>query len=432
LPGTEAAEEARYKRGLCLMADGDPAAANEAWRRLEDDQWQARAALHAVDEAFHERRHADVLAKLRALMSATPALRSAIIDRWTEYVHQLCLEDAFPLDGYIALRDAEFGDHQGSAATAASAELARGRFRAVLERFPDQHLHAVEAHNLLGEFEAVAEGYVNAPWLRDMAIIRLGRFDSPELSRAFRALGQLLQGDVEGSLAAFERGEVLLAAGRFARALEVAGDPDEVAAALRGLGRHEEAVARGDARSLALADADEGVLTRPLRLRDRLYLHHHLALRSLERGDLDGYAGQRDAASALALGAHWPDVWLPRLVLFPLADELGGSPGAFAEAASRVQRERATHWYGKAYHLVRYVAGAASDDEFLAQPCGLYVDARLAFARALRADLARDARGAREAYTAFLARPGGERLLDSSLGDPLVARWVAYRLRELG
>ncbi len=431
LPGTEMAEEARYKRGLCLMADGDSAGASEAWRRLESDHWQARAALHAVDEAFNEGRHADVIAKLEDLLSATPALRSAIIDRWTEYVNRLCAEDSVALDGYVALRDEEFGDHQGSASAAAGAEIACGRFRAVLERFPDQHLHVVDAYNLLGDFEAVVDRYVNAPWLRDMAILRLGGFDWPGLSSGFQALGRLLLGDVDGALSC-ERAETLLVAGRFERALDWAVEPEDTAAALRGLGRHEEALARGDARSLVLADVDEGALARPLRLRERLYLRHHLALRGLERGALDEYARHRDAAASLACGAIWPDVWLPRLVLFPLADELGGSPGTFAEVASSVLRERATHWYGKAYHLVRYVTGAASDDEFLSQPCRLYLEPRLAFARALRADLARDAGAARDAYAAFLARPAGERLLDSPLGDPLVARWAAHRLRELG
>jgi hypothetical protein len=432
LPRSKVAEEARYKRGLCRMAEGDPAGAADAWRGLEDEHWRARAALHAIDEAFHGRRHHDVISELRRLLAEAPRLRHAVIDRWTEYVNRLCGWDAAAIDGYVELRDEAFGDHGGSAATAAAAELARGRFRTVLERFPEQHLHVVEAHNLLGEFEAVVEGYVKAPWLRDMALVRLGRFDAPELTSDSYSLIALLRGDIEGSLRADDRTEALLAAGEFEKALENAADPEDIAAALRGLGRHEEALARGDARSLAFADADESALARPLRLRERLYLTQHLALRALIRGESDAYIRHRDAAAALPCGAIWPDVWLPRFVLFPLADELGGAAGAFTRVAEGVVRERASHCYGKLHALVRYVVGSMSDDEFLAQPCRLYADARLVFARALRADFLRDAAGARHAYAAFLARPPAERLLDVPLGDPLVDRWAAFRLGALG
>lgn len=207
----------------------------------------------------------------------------------------------------------------------------------------------------------------------------------------------------------------------------MAREPEDTAAALRGLGRSGEALARGDARSLALAGADETALARPLRLRERLYLLHHLALRSLGRGDLAAYARHRDSAAELSCGAIWPDVWLPRFVLFPLVDELGGSRGTFGKVAEETIRERATHYFGKLDHLVRYVLGSASDEEFLSQPCRLYVEARLAFARALRADLSGDTGQARRAYAAFLARPATERLLDSPLGDPLVDRFATYR-----
>jgi hypothetical protein len=432
LPNSKHAQEARYKRGLCLLTDGDAARAEEVWNGLEEPTWRARAALHATDVAFAAGRHDHVLAEIRRLKSTMPELERAIVARWTEYVNRLCAFDADALSGYLDLRDDLFRDHQESATAAAAAELARGNFARVLERFPEQHLQMIEAFSLLGQFEQVVERYGCAPWLRDIALLHLGRFDEPELSLQSRALVRLWRGDPEGSLELSEHVEALLAAGRFERVLAITiASPEEIAAALRGLGRRDGAVERTDARALALANVDERVLAGPLRLRDRLFLTEHLGLESLLRGDQDAYRRHVDRLRTLPCAATWPDVWVARYVLFPLADELAGEQGAFAESLRESVREREWHWFGKLSYLARYVLGELSDAEFFEQPCRLYVEARQLFARALRAELARDATAAERAYREFLALPDLERHLDSSLGNPLVDRWARSRLSAL-
>jgi hypothetical protein len=429
LPSTTLAEEARYKRGLCHMMEGDEAAAENAWRSIGAPTWRARAALHAADSAFAAGRHQHVLGEIRRLARDVPTLRNTIIGRWTEYVNQLCKSDADALSGYLELRDELFPAHMESAAAAASAEIARGNFQRVLDHFPEQHLQVIEANQLLGQFERVVERYACAPWLRDLALLHLGRFDAPELSPLSRALARVFRGDPEGCLAEIECVEAELAVGRFERALATSwASPEERGTALRGLGRHAEAIGLGDVRSLALADVGEEVLARPRRLCDRVYLIEHLALRALVRGDRDGYRRLSDELDGLPCGAIWPDVWVARYLLFPLADEVSGKRGAFAESLRSSCHEREHHFDGKLAWMARYVLGEVSEAEFMAQPWQRYVQARRLFADALRAEAAGDREGARSAYGAYLALPVLQRHLDSTFGNPLVDRWIDFRM----
>jgi tRNA A-37 threonylcarbamoyl transferase component Bud32 len=431
LPHTPVAQEARYKRGLCLRVAGEAMAAEQVWEGLDDTTWRARAALHGIDAAFEAGRHADVVAEIRRLLRSVPELKNALLNRFTEYVNRLCTSDADALTGYIELRNSAFPDDAASAATAASAEIARGNFEYVLERFPEQHIQVVHALNLIGNFEAVVDRYACAPWLRDMALIRLGQFDAPELSPAMRGFVQLLRGNPEACLAFGQRAEALLVLGRFEEVLaHEYSEPEEIAAALRGLGRQQEALERRDVRSLSLSDVDEGALA-GLRLRERLYLTEHFALKWLMRGDLHAYRRHRDAVGTLPCAAIWPDVWVAPHVLFPLADELAGQQGALERSLRRAIAERRTHWFGKLYYLASYLLGELSDAEYLNQPCRLYMKARHLFAQALRAELARDHASARRAYEAYRALPSLERHLDSPLGNPLVDRWVEFRLERV-
>ena len=119
-------------------------------------------------------RHSEVLAELAALLAEFPSLRAAIIGRWVEYVMRLCATDAFALEGYALFRASHFPEHLESAGAAASVEVARGCWHKVLSDFSDQHIQVVEACNLLGQFELVAERYTSAPWLRGSSHVSNG------------------------------------------------------------------------------------------------------------------------------------------------------------------------------------------------------------------------------------------------------------------
>jgi hypothetical protein len=295
-----------------------------------------------------------------------------------------------------------------------------------------QHLQFAAACNALGEFEQIVARYANVPWIRDMALLRLNRFDAPELTSHFRNIALLLRGQPEQVLARTDNVEALLATGRFEEVLvRPFTQPEEQAAALRGLGRLDEAVRQADARALAEVDAGEEALAQPQRLHERMYLLHHLALRALFSGQVEVYRKYRDQARRLPCSAVWLDVWFHRHLLLPLADELCGERGAFERSLRVAVLEHRQHWYGKLFYLARFVLGESSEPEFTSQPCGLFCESRLVLGHALRAELLGDRTTACEHYRAFLELPALARRIDSAYGDPLIERWASFRRREL-
>ena len=93
-------------------------------------------------------------------------------------------------------------------------------------------------------------------------------------------------------------------------------------------------------------------------------------------------------------------------------------------------REREHHFGGKLTWLARCVLAEVSESEFLSQPRKLYVKGQELFARALRAEVTGDLEGAGSAYRAYLALPTLSRHLDSPFGNPLVERWIEFRLAK--
>ncbi|HEV8245222.1 MAG TPA: hypothetical protein VGP93_05615, partial [Polyangiaceae bacterium] len=429
LPLTATAEEARYKRGLALLGAGNTLLAEQVWQGLVDELWKARAALHRVDAAFNAREHEKVVAELERLLHGVPALRTTIINRWADYVERLCRSDVMAVDIYAKLREAEFPEHLESASAAASAALSSGRWREVVERFPEQHMHFAEAASLLGDFESVVERYRKGTFYRNMALLRLGRFDELGAGEWVAALVKLLTGDAAAALEeqpGFQ--EAMLFLGQHQRVLEIEQlDREDRGAALRGLGRTDEAVVERDVRALAQINAGAEVLQAGWRLHERAYLLNHLTLRELFGGDADGYRRYRDQALEIPCGAIWIDVWVHRFLLFPLADELLGDRGALERSLRQSISDRRAGWFGKLWFVARYVLGELSEADFLDQPCKMYVESRLLFSKALRAELAADHDTAREHYRRYLALPELERAIDSVRKDPLVERWAAFR-----
>lgn len=429
LPRSELCEEARFKRGLCMMRGGDAGSANEIWAELESELWQARAALHAIDVAFNAGRHREVVDELRRLLSDVPLVKAHAINRWEEYVMSLCGSDMAPLGIYADLRDALFPDHPASAATAAQLENARGNWQLVLEHYSDQHVEFVQACNELGEFQRVCDRYPNIDWIRDMALLCLNQHEHPALASSPFVPG--LRGDVELALERGDCTEAQLATGRFEDVLRdrhsATGDQ---AAALRGLDRCQEAAERGDGRALCVLDAGEAVLSNPLVLEERLYVLHHLSLSAFMRGDLEAYRRHHEAAEQLPCSALWGEVWLHRFFLFPLVERELGDEDALECALSRVLAEHPRHWFEKGRYLARFVRAEIPLAEFEAQPLGLLMRGRSIVARALRAERERNQSAAEAAYTEYLGLPSLERTPDSPRGDPLFERWARYRLRR--
>lgn len=430
LPGTELAEEARFKRGLCCLCDGHALVAKDLWAALRDDAWRARASLHLLDLEFQARRHEQVVAGLNRLFGQAPKARSLVIDRWVQYVTSLHNGDMTQLAHYGALRERHFPDDPGSAAAAALLELARGNFRLVIERYPEQHTQHFEARCARGEFADVAERYRGIPWIYEMAQIYLNQFDGLR-ENDMRALGHALRGQMDAALALNATCvEALLPAQRYEEVLQHSySRAADCAAALRGQGQVAEAAARGDGRALCQLDVGAEALASPLVLEERLYLLQHLALRGFIRGDLAEYRRHLQAATDLPCAAFWGDIWLARYFLFPILEDESGNAGACERSARRVIHEFSLYWHGKGLYLARFLLGEIDLPEFEAQPVRMFMRGRSLLARALRAEWLRDSTAAASLYREYLSLPHGERFSDSPRGDPLLEHWAEFRAR---
>jgi hypothetical protein len=427
LPGTELAEEARFKRGLCCLREGHQVLARDLWSALRADAWRARAAVHLVDLEFQAGHHQEVVAELDRLWNDTPGARALVIDRWVQYVNSLCASDVMPLPSYGALRERHFPEDPGSAAAAAQLELSLGNFRVVVERYPEQHRQHFDALCALAQFADASERYAGIPWMYETAQGHLNQFDSVRHNAA-RALGHALRGEFDAALALHDCVEALLPTGRYDVVLNHQFTPPaEYAAALRGQGRISEAAARGDARALCQLDAGPEALASPLVLQERFYLLHHLALQSFARGDLAEYRRHLAAASTLPCAAFWDDLWLHRHFLFPLLDRELGDAEACDRNARHVIDHLPLHFRAKALHLARYLLGETTLAEFEAQPVRMFLRARSLFAQALRAEYTNDRPAAANFYRQYLSLPASERFSDSPRGDPLVDRWASFR-----
>lgn len=428
LPHTPLADEANFKRGLALLSAGDVSGSEASWEGLQSEGWKARATLHYVDAAFEAGQHREVIAHLRELLQVS-SLREPVIDRWAEYTTRLCPRDIGALPTYLELRTAYFSEHLESASAMAAAKVAMGHWEEVVERFSEQHIPLVEACNSLGKFELIAERYSSVQWISDFAHLNLDcTLDIPGPSAG---VGRLLRGDISGALKDGPWTEALLAAGQYENVLALDYlDPEDRGAAFRGMGNLDEAVALGDARSLAAVDAGSEYLSASLRLPERLYLLHHLAFRELIAGNLEGYAAYRNEASSVPCGALWVDVWLHRHVMFPLADRWIRTTTSSESELRMASTVHAHKWHGKLRNLSLFIVGDVSLEEFTAQPCKLFIQARTILAQAFRAEYLEDVDAARTHYRRYLELPPIERKSDSARGDPIVEHWATFRARD--
>jgi hypothetical protein len=431
LPGTDLADEARFKRGLSWLREGRPALAQELWGELRDGAWRTRATLHLLDLDFQARRHDRVVEELGALLRRAPPARTLIIDRWVQYVSSLAGSDAAPLGAYAELRRSYFPDDPGSAGAASTLELDRGNYRTVVDDFRDQHPPRFEALCALGEFALASEQYRSIPWMYELAQIYSNRFDGVR-HKAFVALSHALRDEMDAALAFGETCvEACLPARRYDEVLTYRfAKASQRAAALRGQGRIAEAAGNGDARALCQLDAGLEALSAPLVLEERLYFQQYLALRCYERGEWLEYERHLAAALAMPCAAFWGDVWVARYFLFPILERERGDAGACERSARRVINDFPDHWNAKGAYLARFVLGEIGLDEFEAQPVRMFMRGRSLLARALRAEHVKDAASAANDYREYLNLPYEHRFSDSPLGDPLVERWAAFRAQK--
>jgi hypothetical protein len=177
-------------------------------------------------------------------------------------------------------------------------------------------------------------------------------------------------------------------------------------------------------------DAGAEALASPLILEERLYLLHHLTLRSFQRGDLAEYHRHLADAAATPCAAFWDDLWLHRHFLFPILERELGDSDACERSARHVIANLPLHCRAKPLHLARFVLGEITLSDFEAQPVRLFMRPRSLLARALRAEYTQDRATAARFYCDYLSLPAQDHFSESSRGDPLVDHWALLRARD--
>nr|MBA2480615.1 protein kinase [Planctomycetota bacterium] len=223
-PGTELADEARYKEGLCHHRRGDPSRAFATWEGLDAKPWSHYVELHRIDALFAEGRHDELLRRFeRTYVQADEDVRARMAVQWVDYAMKLTstvLIDGDPvhLESYLALHDRIMPLQHVADRAAADALNALDRHDAVVARYPGQTFAVVDALHGLGREEDLVDR-LTEPTIGMNVLMNLGRSD--EIPVRFPTLdfkyvpGIIARGEWDEILARVREPDPLLAIGGF-------------------------------------------------------------------------------------------------------------------------------------------------------------------------------------------------------------------------
>jgi hypothetical protein len=435
-PGTPVGEEALYRRGLAERNAGRMDAARGTWARIRDSRWAGLADCHVLEDICASWQHARFPGRFSELYRQNPEIRYDLRTTWQACVRRLVTDqrrETTVVDAYLKLREELFPDDGSSRNVAAFAYIMTKRAERVLESFADDHQMAALAMLILGRTDEL----LASPWA-----IADDRWHA-----------HLMRGEYQQALALprqdpVERAKILAKLGRFDEALMVAPGSPEVFILC---GQPERAFARGN---LTVAEAHAalicagrlaeasgtGIPNVPGTGNDplaRLLLGLPTGAAMPPSWDIIAAAEAKDAAAVqVAIDAIPPlndrssyrNVFA-RAVIAPMALRAIGQ----TEEPQRTWRNTMPQWqkqYGqRIWYLMSYVLGGQAD--FSQLPAQSEAEAWSLLGRALRAELAGNARHALGSYEAFSTLPMHKRLLNGHLPDGDVEGFVAWRRRAL-
>lgn len=434
--GTALGEEAAYRQGYAAFRQGRHGEAERLWRPLAGTAWAGRIHLHDLERRLDRHAYGEIATGIaQVYATATEDLRQRMVALWTEAIHRAArpgMAGVAELQALIAVRDQYFPDR--GAPGAAQALLASGDGEGVLERFPDQVPVAAQALFTLGRDEEVLTRFADRRYEVAAALHRMGRLDdiramAPPMPWFVGYATRDLAVDLEpfaADLALARAREEGIGTTESATILARLGDLDGAMARLRGMKDPPGTPALASIFLLAGARED---------LRAR-YPHWPVA-RILSAWDetLEVLASGGEATTGdLDPGIAWYTndlLWCAELLIRPLLAEWAGQEGAFAAGLDRILAEHRWHFAQQPWSCAAYLRGDLDDATFLTQPRTGNAPALLAFCQGLAGDAAGDAARARAGYRAFQDLPVHQRILHGPLRDPLVERFIAWRLAHL-
>lgn len=435
LPGTALADEARYREGLSWRLAGEPEHAQRAWLGLVDPVQRERSELQRLDQTFEGGRVGEACAGLADVVRRQPSLAFEARSIW-QYWATTALRGKWQHDRVadvqtlIGAKLATFPTDRGSDHELADLLRSLGRHAEVVQLLSHEVPQYSASMRALGRSQECARQLPTYP-----AAVRMGLMDAGEFD-------QLLA----SSTVHVPRPQILCLMGRTAEAVALA--PDDLLVWLYTrpaeslIGADTPARARMAA-LLHLGRYDEAFASSPLPENSDLHqLGHLLAGRpppvtaNMESEEqawaMVAAAAQGDSTLLASLRAElarqWPEWnrWRNWLVIEPSV-----APPAERAALLRQRLEEAAELRPvtgqRSWHLAKFALGRIDESTMARMPAAWEAPMWICIGKALRAELAGDAAGASQAWTAYLALPPNRRMSQFLVPNPGLERLARFK-----
>ncbi len=441
--GTGLGDEATFKAGLCEFKLGRQEHAERTWQGIKGDLYRGHAELHAIEHTMKHGDHVVACERLRTLYETVPTLRALLRRHWAAEVRRLYEPDTRPahawerLERMIALRDALFPDDPETTDSAAIALEHCGRWQEVLDRFPGAFYPQIWSLLCLGRTREVVENFSYVGFVRDEALLRLGRVDQVPADAELYPFALTLQNRLHEALIVPVYGyrQLLLAAGKpelLADSVDKLERPGSLEAmALRRVGRAEEAMARDDVVSLLYGGRVDDAAAKAKSLDEFRRVWTYRAFDAYRSGRRRDYELARAEVRRLPYSWRATNLWFGECFLLPFLEWLDGDKDAMRRTCGTTGTMRDVQSQNP-YHFARLIAREIDEREFALQPVQFLLEARESIALALRAELENERELAGAQYRRYLALPSERRTFDMDGDDPVLDHFAAWRASVLG
>jgi serine/threonine protein kinase len=452
-PTTDEGQEALYKHGLCLFETGQARQAEYFWQQLSDPHWQAEAEFHHIDEEISAGLYRDGCAAMERLYNWHPFARQYLRQVWGRYINLavnrspasslepfLDLENkCFPNDptmngpqANLLYHLGEFdyiADHFTDSFTVGNALIAAGREDEVFARIKDSPVITTIALYRSGRFQDIIDKHPDQVWAVNLVQAEMGRFDEvtakPSNTPAYM-LAELAMGKA-ADLVAQPKGEV--PDNILRRARWYLGEQDTL------LGEYRPGIddVGQYANLLFTVGREDEMLDLPAAQAGLVYQAHQAHLLSAAMsGDPKRIAEAQTALAAIKVDHGWGHHWFELYLMDPFIADPPGSHAGFLAAMGKLAEKHSLTQYQMPWNCAAFITKAITREQFLAQPCSFNAKNLQHICLGLQAETAGDAAAALGHYRDYLAMPMYERVSESLDNDPIIDRFVAWRVAVLG
>jgi len=444
-PDSGLGREAIFKQGLCYYRLGDAPRAFATWQPLRSSEYAGEIGLKDVDHLVANGDHDQALALMRSLyLGGDAQLRLHVALAWGEYMSTLMHERKRAwITRYLALHDEVFHDEAEEDRCMAVALSGEEHYSELVARYPDQRPSVADALLHLGREEEVLRDYADQVYPHDVAAIRLGDFGqiSDPSSPSSWALARYFQGRFAEVHALYPQEHVING-----MTYAVEGRTDD-ALAMSTLDLYN--------RNLILANAGRWDELSPefAYLRDLAQHRYETCLTrdappywaktmianaqgmAAWRGGDHATARSFFAADSLRLIPGYASIWDPDIsgVMFhclatPFLLASDGTGPSFTQTLQGIKQDVGRFYEQQIRYQIRYLLGEITEQQFLDQPCKLFLNANLLLVKGMRADQTGDQALARSCYGAWRALPAWQR---GRVRDPAWDDFTSWRLERL-